>query len=80
MNKRPETPYIANFSHAPRAFFLRLVQTLRLMVGVGDYGRYVEHFRQHHPELQPMTKTEYFRYCQAARYPGKDGQIKRCPC
>jgi uncharacterized short protein YbdD (DUF466 family) len=63
-----------------KEFFNRVAQTARLMVGVGDYANYVEHMRQHHPDRPPMTHTEYFRYCQAARYPSKDGTIKRCPC
>jgi uncharacterized short protein YbdD (DUF466 family) len=61
-------------------FFLRATQTLRLMVGVGDYDQYVEHVLRHHPEQEPMTRAGYFRYCQTARYPTKDGNIKRCPC
>jgi uncharacterized short protein YbdD (DUF466 family) len=63
-----------------KEFFNRVAQTARLMVGVGDYANYVEHMHQHHPDRQPMTHTEYFRYCQVARYPTKDGKIKRCPC
>jgi uncharacterized short protein YbdD (DUF466 family) len=63
-----------------KEFGQRTAQMLRLMVGVGDYEGYLAHCRQHHPELQPMTRAEYFRYSQAARYPSKDGTIKRCPC
>ena len=58
----------------------RVAQTLRLMVGVGDYDGYLDHVRKHHLEQQPMTRSEHFRYCQTARYPTKDGDIKRCPC
>jgi len=58
----------------------RAAQTLRLMVGVGDYDQYLAHMRAHHPELAPMSRAEYFRHCQAARYPSADGSIKRCPC
>lgn len=58
----------------------RAAQTLRLMVGVGDYEGYVAHMRHCHPGRDPMTRPEYFRYCQAARYPTKEGTIKRCPC
>lgn len=65
---------------AAREFFRRVAQTLRLMVGIGDYEGYVDHMRQQHPDQQPMTKADYFRYCQMARYPTKDGKIKRCPC
>jgi uncharacterized short protein YbdD (DUF466 family) len=63
-----------------KRFFRRAAQMLRLMVGVGDYHGYLEHIRRHHPEQEPMTRSDYFRYCQSARYPNKDGTIKRCPC
>lgn len=61
-------------------FFQRLQQAARLMVGVGDYVQYCRHMREQHPQAVPMTETEYFRYCQQARYPSKDAVIKRCPC
>ena len=60
--------------------FRRIAQSLRLMVGVGDYEQYVAHMRAHHADAEPMSRAEYFRYCQNARYPTKDGAIKRCPC
>ena len=63
-----------------KRIFRRAAQTLRLMVGVGDYDAYVEHVRRHHPDQELMTRSGYFRYCQTARYPAKDGKIKRCPC
>ena len=58
----------------------RAAQTLRLMVGVGDYEQYVAHVRTHHPELAPMSRADFFRHAQATRYPSADGSIKRCPC
>jgi uncharacterized short protein YbdD (DUF466 family) len=57
-----------------------LLETARLMVGVGDYRKYCTHMQQHHPEAIVLTETEYFRYGQNARYPTKDGGIKKCPC
>ncbi len=63
-----------------RRVFVRTAQTLRLMVGVGDYDGYLQHVRQHHPDHKPMTRSDYFHYCQTARYPTRDGEIKRCPC
>lgn len=63
-----------------KSFFSRLQQTARLMVGVGDYAQYRKHMCAKHPQAVPMTETEYFRYCQQARYPSKDAVIKRCPC
>lgn len=60
--------------------FKRLAQMARLMVGVGDYEAYVTHYRTHHPKLTPMTKEEYFLNRLQARYPGKKGNVNRCPC
>ena len=65
---------------AGKGILLRVVQTARLMVGVGDYPRYLAHMKEHHSSAPVMSETEYFRYCQESRYPGKDGSIKRCPC
>ena len=58
----------------------RFADTLRLMVGIGDYARYCEHMRAHHAGAPVMSEAEYFRYCQQARFPSKAGQIRRCPC
>lgn len=76
MNK----PDMTAMTQQGKTVWRRLVQTARLMVGVGDYQRYRTHMAQHHPEVVAMTETEYFRHCQDSRYPGKDGAMKRCPC
>ncbi len=65
---------------AIKIFWQRLTQTLRLMVGVGNYRAYVVHMQQHHAALPVMSEREYFRYCQNSRYGGTEGSIKRCPC
>ncbi|HJV06870.1 YbdD/YjiX family protein [Paludibacterium denitrificans] len=61
-----------------RKFWQRLVETTRLMVGVKDYDTYVARRRRFNPEAKVMTKEEFFRYCQTARYSGKSAN--RCPC
>lgn len=63
-----------------KAVFVRVAQTARLMVGVGDYQQYLAHMQCHHPDETAMSEIAYFRYCQDSRYPGKDGGVKRCPC
>lgn len=57
-------------------------QTANLMVGQGDYQQYLEHMRSHHPDVEPMSTTEFFRYHQNSRYPQARGKaaINRCPC
>lgn len=58
----------------------RLQQSFRLMVGVPDYQAYLEHMREHHPDLEAMDEKTFFRYCVDARYPSKAGNMKKCPC
>lgn len=48
----------------------RLIEAL---VGLPDYDAYVRHIHQHHPERTPMTRTQFFRERQEARYGGKQG-------
>jgi uncharacterized short protein YbdD (DUF466 family) len=58
----------------------RVTQAAKLMVGVGDYQRYLAHMAQQHPEAGVMSEKEFFRHCQESRYGTKAGSIKRCPC
>ena len=58
----------------------RVVQTMRLMVGVQDYANYVAHMAAKHPELAPMDKKAFYRASIDARYPGKSGKLSKCPC
>ncbi|KPC52763.1 YbdD/YjiX family protein [Amantichitinum ursilacus] len=55
----------------------KLVQMARLMVGVRDYDYYLQHMQQRHPDVAPMTRREFHRYCVDARYAGSG---KGCPC
>lgn len=56
----------------------RLRETARLMVGIPDYGSYVEHRKAVHPGEPVMSYEEFFRERQDSRYGGKDGRIGRC--
>jgi uncharacterized short protein YbdD (DUF466 family) len=60
-----------------RVFISRVRDTLRLMIGIPDYERYVAHIRAHHPEKEPMSYEAFFRERQDARFGGK-GDIRRC--
>ncbi len=51
-----------------------LTQSLRLMVGVPDYGSYLAHHQATHPDRAPMTYEEFFRERQAARYSARVGK------
>lgn len=57
----------------------RLQQSFRLMVGVPDYQTYLEHMRQHHPDLEVMDAKTFYRHCVDSRYPSS-GNLKKCPC
>lgn len=54
-----------------------LGQTMRLMVGLPDYGGYVKHMQATHPSAPVMTYEEFFRERQEARY-GGNGKMSRC--
>ena len=51
-----------------------LTQSLRLMVGVPDYGSYLAHHRATPPEREPMSYEAFFRERQAARYSARVGK------
>lgn len=56
-------------------------QTLKLMIGVGDYDAYVKHMQEHHADAPVMDYKHWYRNRVDARYgAGKDGAMKRCPC
>ena len=48
--------------------FARLVEMLRLMVGVPDYARYVAHRRARHPGEPVMTRAEFVAASQRKRF------------
>jgi uncharacterized short protein YbdD (DUF466 family) len=52
----------------------RLAETARLMVGLPDYGAYLRHMAEHHPDRAPMDRTTFFRNRQDARYRGGGGR------
>jgi uncharacterized short protein YbdD (DUF466 family) len=54
-----------------------LAQSLRLMVGVPDYGTYVRHMQDLHPDQPVMSYEAFFRERQQARY-GGSGRMGRC--
>lgn len=54
------------------------VQTARLMVGVPDYDTYVAHRQATHPDQPIMTRREFFRERQEARYAVSKGRFRGC--
>ncbi|MDC8785552.1 CstA-like transporter-associated (seleno)protein [Paucibacter sp. hw1] len=52
-----------------------LAQSLRLMVGLPDYGGYLKHFQANHPDQTPMSFEAFFRERQQARYGSGRGKM-----
>ncbi|WP_312118899.1 YbdD/YjiX family protein [Pantoea vagans] len=63
-----------------RGFWRGLQQCFRLMVGVQDYQKYLQHMRLHHPDQPPMSERDFHRYCLDARFPSQAGKLGKCPC
>lgn len=61
---------LAQLGQAGRYF----AQGLRLMVGLPDYGGYLEHMKRTHPDQEPMSYEAFFRERQQARYGGRAGK------
>ena len=55
-----------------------IAQSARLMVGVPDYATYVDHRRRVHPDAPPMSREEFFRDRQQARYGLGKGRFRCC--
>ena len=49
-------------------FVARLIEMLRLMVGVPDYARYVAHRRARHPGEAVLTRAEFVAASQERRF------------
>jgi uncharacterized short protein YbdD (DUF466 family) len=54
-----------------------LGQTMRLMVGLPDYDTYLAHMAARHPGVSPMSRAEFVRERQEARF-GAGGRFGRC--
>jgi uncharacterized short protein YbdD (DUF466 family) len=58
----------------PRAAHARLLAralaALRTVIGVPDYARYLAHQRAKHPNATPLSREEFARERERARYEG----------
>lgn len=50
----------------------------RLMVGHGDYAAYLAHMGETHPQATPMTREDFFRARENARFGGGGERAFRC--
>jgi uncharacterized short protein YbdD (DUF466 family) len=72
MTNLPWSPPVTSW---PKTLVSRIRETSRLMVGIPDYDRYVEHVSTNHPERPIMSYREFFNNRQQARY---GMGMKRC--
>jgi uncharacterized short protein YbdD (DUF466 family) len=56
-----------------KSLLATLRETALLMIGQPNYAAYLAHMAAHHPERRPMTRIEFFRDREQARYGAKGG-------
>ncbi len=56
----------------------KLREGARLMVGQGDYDAYAAHMRARHAESAILSRAEFFRAREAARFGGSGERAFRC--
>jgi uncharacterized short protein YbdD (DUF466 family) len=71
----PDLPWRLPVASGFKTLAFRIRETGRLMVGIPDYDRYVEHVSTNHPEQPIMSYREFFDNRQQARY---GMGMKRC--
>jgi uncharacterized short protein YbdD (DUF466 family) len=54
----------------PPGLFARLTHAVRAIIGVPDYARYLAHQRAKHPDVTPLSREEFARERERARYEG----------
>jgi len=57
-----------------KALLAKLRETALLMVGQPSYEAYLQHMRKHHPAREPMTRLQFFRDRERARYGSGGGR------
>ena len=54
----------------PRGLAAQISHALRTILGVPDYARYLAHQRAKHPDATPLSREEFARERERARYEG----------
>jgi len=54
----------------PRALVARISRAVRAIIGAPDYARYLAHLRAKHPDTTPLSREEFARERERARYEG----------
>ncbi|WGF88641.1 YbdD/YjiX family protein [Marinivivus vitaminiproducens] len=63
-----QTSTFSNLRGQLAAFGKGVRDGARLMVGQPDYDVYLAHMQANHPDTTPMTRVEFFRNRQDARF------------
>lgn len=63
MSSRPRSDSVKSMTR-----WQLVVASLRSALGAPDYEAYVAHRRLHHPDQALLSRSEFFRERQAARY------------
>jgi len=63
---RPRTESVKE----PPALIARISRVVRAIIGAPDYARYLAHLRAKHPDTKPLSREEFARERERARYEG----------
>lgn len=73
--KAPRTGAFARTLAIVRASSVaRTLTIVRAIVGAPDYARYLAHQRAKHPDATPLSREEFARERERARYEGTGGR------
>ena len=64
--RQPRTEHVKE----PHALIARVSRAVRAVIGVPDYARYLAHLRAKHPDTTPLSRVEFARERERARYEG----------
>ena len=64
--QQPDTELLAETP----SLIARISRAMRVMIGVPDYARYLAHQRTAHPDATPLSREEFARERERARYEG----------
>jgi uncharacterized short protein YbdD (DUF466 family) len=69
VTERTARPHLtARTAHA--RLLARALSIVRAIIGVPDYARYLAHQRAKHPDVTPLSREEFARERERARYEG----------
>jgi uncharacterized short protein YbdD (DUF466 family) len=57
-------------SEEPSSIVARFSRAVRSVIGVPDYARYLAHLQARHPDAKPLSREEFARERERARYAG----------